>query len=62
MVTQEQNNRLTSQPTMTELQEVVFSMDHNYAAEPNCIYGYLFKKIWHIINQDFMGVVLAFFQ
>ena len=62
MVTQEHNDRINSQPTMNDLQEVVFSMNPNFAAGANGINGYFFRKCWHIINHYFMRLVLAFFS
>ena len=62
MVTQEQNDKLTSKPTMNELQEMVFSTNPNSAGGNNCINGYFFQKCLKIINQELMGVVLACFS
>ena len=49
MVTQEHNDRLTSQPTMNELQEVILAMKPNSAVGPDGFNGYFFQKCWHII-------------
>ena len=60
MVTQENNDRINSKPTKNELQEVVFSMNHNTTVGPDGFNGYFFQKYWHINNQNLMEVVLAF--
>lgn len=60
MVNQEKNNRLTSQPTTDELQEVLFSMNLNSPAGRDCINGYFFYKCWEIINKDLMEVYIDF--
>lgn len=61
IVNYEKTLRLTSQPTMTELQ-VVFSMNPHSAEGPDDRKEYFFHKCWHIINQDLIGVVLAYFS
>ena len=47
---------------MDEIKEVVFSMNPNSAAGPDGMNGYFFKKSWHIIKNDLIGVVHAFFS
>lgn len=61
MVNQEKNDRLTPQPSMNKLQEVVFSINSNFAAWPDSINVYFFQKSCNVINQDLMEVVLHFF-
>ena len=47
---------------MDELKQVVFSMNPNYAVGPDGMNGFVFQKCWHIIMNDLMGVVQAFFS
>ena len=47
---------------MDELKQVVFSMNPNYAVGPDGMNGFVFQKCWHIIKNDLMGVVQAFFS
>ena len=62
MVSQEQNTQLISLHKMEELKSVILSMNPNSAAGLDCINGYFFQKCWHIINDDLVGVVKAFFS
>ena len=49
-------------PSMDKLKEVVFSMNLNSAARPDGMNGYFYQKCWHIIKNDLMEVVQAFFS
>lgn len=62
MVNQEQNERLNSNPTMTELQKVVVSMNPHSAVEPDGINGYFFQTFCHIIKSRLDGSVFGIFQ
>ena len=62
MISQDQNYQLTNIHNMKENKEVVFSMNPNSAVGPDCMNGYFFQKCWHIIKNDLMGVVHAFFS
>ena len=57
-----QNTQLTNIPIMDEIKEVVFSMNPNSSAGPDGMIQYFFQKFWHIIKNDLMGVVQAFFS
>ena len=62
MISQDQNTQHTNIYSMDELKEVVFSMNPNSAVGPDCMNGYFFQKCWHIIKNNQMGVIPAFFQ
>ena len=62
MISQDQNTQLTVMPNMDELKEVVFSMNPNSAGGPHGMNGYLYKKCLHIIKNDVMEVLQAFFR
>ena len=62
MISPDQNTQLTNIPSMQELKEVVFSMSSNYAAGPDGMNGYFFKKCWNIIKNDLVDVILAFLK
>lgn len=47
---------------MDELKQVVFSMNSNSAAGPEGMNWYFFQKILHIIENDLMEVIQAFFN
>uniref|UniRef100_M1E013 RNA-directed DNA polymerase (Reverse transcriptase); Ribonuclease H n=1 Tax=Solanum tuberosum TaxID=4113 RepID=M1E013_SOLTU len=61
MVNQDQNDSLTTMPTLTELKDVVFSLNPNSAADLDGMNGYFFQKWWPIIKHDLLGVTQAFF-
>ncbi|KAK6780041.1 hypothetical protein RDI58_022225 [Solanum bulbocastanum] len=62
MVTQDQNDRMKSLPSMDELKEIVHSMDPNSAAGPDGMNGYFFQKCWDIIKEDLLAIIHAFFN
>ncbi|XP_015058305.1 uncharacterized protein LOC107004576 [Solanum pennellii] len=62
VINQDQNAQLTIEPSMDEPKEVVLSMNPNSAASPDGMNGYFFQKCLHIIKNDLMGVVQAFFS
>ena len=62
LINQEQNNHLTNLPNMKELKDVIFSINPTSADGPDCMNGYFFQKCCHIIKDDLMAVVKAFFS
>ncbi|XP_019264569.1 PREDICTED: uncharacterized protein LOC109242177 [Nicotiana attenuata] len=61
MITQEDNDLLSVYPTLSELKEVVFSMNPTSAAEPDDFNGKFYQSCWDIIKANLLNVVLAFF-
>ena len=47
---------------MEELKGAIFSMNPISAASHDGVNGYFFQKYWHIIMDDLMGFVKAFFS
>lgn len=45
---------------MEKFKEVVFSMSPTSSAFPDGMNGYFFRKCWHIIKHDRLGVIIAF--
>ena len=62
IISQDKNTQLKNRPSMDELREVIFTMNPYSAAGPDGMNGYFFQKCWHIIKNDLMGVVQAFFN
>lgn len=58
----EKNVKHTSILEMDKLKSVVFSMNPNSVACPDCMNGYLFKKCWYIINTNLMGIIQYIFS
>ncbi|OIT20481.1 hypothetical protein A4A49_65757, partial [Nicotiana attenuata] len=58
VVNSEDNFTLTSDPSMSELKEVVFSMNPNSAAGPDGMNGKFYQSCWDIIKEDLLLVVL----
>ncbi|XP_019255140.1 PREDICTED: uncharacterized protein LOC109233729 [Nicotiana attenuata] len=52
----------STDPTMNELKEVIFSMNPTSAAGPAGMNGKFYQACWEIIKFDLMKVVLAFFS
>ncbi|OIT36737.1 putative ribonuclease h protein [Nicotiana attenuata] len=61
MITQEDNDILSADPTLSELKGVVFSMNPTSAAGPDGFNGKFYQSCWDIIKADLLNVVLAFF-
>lgn len=56
------NLMLTNLPSISEVKEVVFSMNTDGAPGPDGFGAYFFQKYWHIIKQDVVGAVIQFFK
>lgn len=41
---------------------MIFSMNPNLEADPDCKNGYFFQKFLHFIKNDFRGIIQAFFS
>ncbi|XP_075083444.1 uncharacterized protein LOC142167183 [Nicotiana tabacum] len=61
MISSEDNTNLTRDPTMQELNKVVFSMSPNSSTGPDGMNGKFFQSCWDIISRDLLNIVLAFF-
>lgn len=61
MITQEDNDLLSADPTLSELKELVFSMNPTSAAGPDGFNGKFYESCCDIIKADLLNVVLAFF-
>lgn len=61
MITQEDNDTISANPTLSELKEVVFLMNPTSAARPDGFNGKFYHSCWDIIKHDLLNVVLAFF-
>ncbi|XP_070045641.1 uncharacterized protein [Nicotiana tomentosiformis] len=62
MITPEENNALSTYPTMNELKEVAFSMSPTSVAGPDGMNGKFYQACTEIIKFDLMKVVLTFFE
>ncbi|OIT36118.1 hypothetical protein A4A49_64435, partial [Nicotiana attenuata] len=58
MINSEDNDALTADPTMSELKDIVFSMNPTSAAGPNGMNGKFYQSCWDIIKYDLLNVVL----
>ncbi|XP_060211692.1 uncharacterized protein LOC132639246 [Lycium barbarum] len=55
------NDRLTANPTVDELKDVVYSMSSHSAPGPDGISGKFYHSCWEIIKDDLVLMVLDFF-
>ncbi|XP_019224148.1 PREDICTED: uncharacterized protein LOC109205848 [Nicotiana attenuata] len=56
------NDTLTSDPSMTELKEIVFSLNPPSAAGPDSMNRKFYQACWEVIKEVFLKVVLSFFR
>ncbi|XP_070034219.1 uncharacterized protein [Nicotiana tomentosiformis] len=61
LVTREDNEILTQDPTIQEIKDVVFSMNPTSADGPGGLNGKCFQHCWDIIKTDLLNVVNALF-
>lgn len=62
LITVEENARLIVDPSMEEVQKIVFSMSADSTAGLDGFSGSFFQVCWEIIGQDLVEVMAAFFQ
>ncbi|XP_057771087.1 uncharacterized protein LOC130990877 [Salvia miltiorrhiza] len=60
-VTTEQNNHLICTPNDDEITAAVFGMDSNSAPGPDGFSGRFFHSCWHIVKDDVISAVKAFY-
>lgn len=60
MVTNEDNDNLTSLPTLQEVKDTVFSIDPDSA--PDGLNGKFYQSAWQIIENDIHAAIISLFQ
>lgn len=61
MIKNEDNTKLSKDPTMLEHKDVVFSMNPTSAAGPDEMNGKFIQSCWEVIKNDMLNMVLSFF-
>ncbi|XP_060210626.1 uncharacterized protein LOC132637573 [Lycium barbarum] len=62
LIREEDNILLAEQPTMEEVQKVVFELNGDSACGPDGFSGIFYQKCWEVIKADVYSVVKAFFE
>ncbi|KAK6779812.1 hypothetical protein RDI58_021996 [Solanum bulbocastanum] len=62
MVTNEDNDNLTSLPTLQKVKDTVFSIDPDSAPGPDGLSGKFYQSAWQIIANDIHAAIISFFQ
>ncbi|WMV19692.1 hypothetical protein MTR67_013077 [Solanum verrucosum] len=60
MVTNEDNDNLTSLPTLQEIKDTIFSIDPDSA--PDGLNGKFYQSAWQIIENDIHAAIISLFQ
>ncbi|KAH0769685.1 hypothetical protein KY290_013666 [Solanum tuberosum] len=61
-ITDEDNEILSTLPTLQEVKEYVFSLDPDSAPRPDGLSGCFYQAAWNIISSDVHKVVISFFS
>ncbi|XP_060182430.1 uncharacterized protein LOC132612110 [Lycium barbarum] len=62
LIREEDNILLAEQPTMEEVQKVVFELNGDSTCGPDGFSGIFYQKCWEVIKADVFSVVKAFFE